>query len=174
MRFTVCLAAALLCAAASPAFATVAPTVAVAPADGGAVTIPWGFWLDAAVTAALAAVGGAAGVAAWLLRKVPAQFLWVIKALRLDQLLERAVQDGLNRVSGAARGQSLQLDTGLAVANTALRYAVEAAPQLVAEFGVLDLWKKILARIDFAAEVAVPPDVTPANLADPVFRRLVR
>lgn len=151
-----------------------AQAVAAPVTEGGPVVIRWGAAVEWLIAGALAAMGGSVGIAAWLLRKVPSQFRWLLTAARVDQLLGRAIEDGINRTKGAVRGQSYTLDTGLAIANQALQYAVEAAPSLAKELGVLNLWKKLLARIDFAADVAVPPDASPNLAGVQAFRALVK
>lgn len=98
----------------------------------------------------------AAGVA-WMLRKVPSQFAWVLTALRVDQLLGAAVTYGINATKNAVKGRTLTLPVGNEVARIALDYAIAHAPQLVAMFGVTRLREKILARLDLDEAAEVPP-----------------
>jgi hypothetical protein len=83
-------------------------------------------------------------------------------------LLARALDAARNRVRGIGRDGVVEVDTGLEVANEMLRYAVQMAPELVKEFGIIDMWNKVLARVPLAADAAFNRDVSP-NLSDPIF-----
>jgi hypothetical protein len=154
---------ALICAQISCVTAVAAAVVPVAhAADGGAVTVPWGDW------AAEVLIVTAGLLIGWVGRAVPAAVRqWAGKLLgdRVDQLLERAIQYGINAVAGAVRGKTLSLDTGLDVANQALNYAVRQAPKLVDEIGVGALRDKILARLDLdeAASIVRTRPLPPAH-----------
>ncbi len=110
------------------------------------VAVPWGDWL-AAVAPTLGAV--IVGLITWALRQLPAQAAGVLTAMRVDQLLARAVDYGVNTTQGAVRGRTLDVATGNAVLAAALRYAVEQAPTIVAMAGGEALVRdKLIARLD--------------------------
>lgn len=126
--------------------------ISVAQAADGSVTVPWGDWTAEALGLAAVLVAG------WIGRAIPSAVRqWAAKLLgdRVDQLLERAIQYGINAVAGAVRGKTLSLDTGLDVANEALDYAVKHAPKLVQELGVGEVREKILARLDLDEWAAI-------------------
>lgn len=110
------------------------------------VVVPWGDWL-AAVAPTIGV--GVVGLITWALRQLPAQASGVLTAMRVDQLLARAVDYGVNVTQGAVRGRTLDVATGNAVLAAAMRYAVEQAPTIVAMAGGEALVRnKIIARLD--------------------------
>jgi hypothetical protein len=137
--------------------AVLMPSLAFAQETGG-VVIPVGDWAQALLLTMLSVVTPAV---AWALRGLPKHVRWILAAARIEQLLTNALQDAINRTAGAVAGKTYTLDTGIDLANKALAYAVTHAPTLVREFGLDDLWGKILARIPFDEDVAVPADVQP-------------
>ena len=139
--------------------AVLMPSVAFAQETGG-VVIPVGDWAQALLLTTLSVVTPAV---AWALRGLPKHVRWILAAARIEQLLTNALADAINRTAGAVAGKTYTLDTGLDIANKALRYAVENAPSLVREFGLDSMWAKILARIPFEEAVAVPADAQPRD-----------
>ncbi|MGI6245183.1 MAG: hypothetical protein ACOYJQ_05385 [Pseudochelatococcus sp.] len=124
-------------------------------ATDGVITIPWGAWLAAVLDWASAIV---IAVIAWALRRLPAGIHAIIRQLRAEQLLGRAVDYGINAVKGATRGKKLDIVTTHAVIETAAEYAVANAPVLVGRLGADTLRAKILARIE-ADESVTAADV---------------
>lgn len=123
---------------------------AAAQAVDGVVSIPWGAWLGALLDWAGAIIVAAL---AWALRQLPAGVYAVIQQLRVEQLLGRAVDYGVNAVKGATWGKKLDVATTSAVIEMAAEYAVSNAPALVRYIDRDTLRAKILARIDVAEDV---------------------
>ena len=101
---------------------------------------------------------------AWLFRKVPKNLAAVLIALRVDQLLNVAVNYGINATKDAVAGKTLSLPVGNEVARLALEYALAHAPQLSASFGVGRLREKILARLTLDENAAVPAPAPRMNV----------
>lgn len=132
---------------------------AFAQTTDGTITIPWGAWLgdvlDWSVTIILAVV-------AWALRQLPAGIYAIIQQLRAEQLLERAIDYGINAVKGASYDKQLDIPTTSAVIEAAAEYAVVNAPLLVQYLDPDTLRAKILARL--AVEDGVTAEVVGATL----------
>lgn len=132
------------------------PAMAMA-ADAGGVTIPWGDW----VAAAAASMGETIlmlvlGLVAWMSRSLPPAIAGMLKTKQVEQLLQRAVDYGLNAVAGAAKGKTLDVNTGNEVLNVALAYAVDRAPaQLISWLGGPQaLQHMILARLQLGEDAS--------------------
>lgn len=125
---------------------------AVAPASG--VSIPVNDWL-----AALASVGGPilAAVVVWLIRKLPAQVASLLMAMRVDQLLMKAITFAINSVKDATHDKPLTIDLGNDVVEKALQYAIDHGPAgLIHWMGGADMIReKIIARLNIEAKAAV-------------------
>ena len=135
----------------------------VSPAFAADVVVPWGDWLSALLASGREVVVGLVlAVIAWLVRKLPAQAGEIITAMRLEQLLTRAVDYGIAAVDGAAKGKVLTVPITNSVIAEAVNYAVRSAPTLADKFGDT-LRAKILARL--SAQGLVPPDATAQNTA---------
>lgn len=114
------------------------------------VAVPWGDWLatflvEIVLPLALAAL-------AWLLRFVPAAVHeWCLRlfGLRIDQILEPAIQYGINATAGAVKGRKLSFVVGSEVARQALDYVAKHAPATLKTVGIARMNEKILARLDF-------------------------
>jgi len=122
-------------------------------AADGTVVIPWGDWVVglAGQHATEILIGGMLV----LFRKLPSSVYLAIQTLRVDHLLENAINAGLNAVAGAAKNKALTVDVGSKVLAEAMNYAVRNAPALVkwlgGESGLKD---KIFARLDLAPEAS--------------------
>lgn len=141
---TAVLAYALLAAAMiSPAFA----------ADT-AVTVPWGDWIASAASHSAEIL---VMIGLWMLRRLPGQVVAVLQMVRADQLLERAVDYGINAVAGAARGRSLTVDVGSEVAAQALRYAIDNGPGWLVSWmgGEEGVRQKIIARLELVSDASM-------------------
>jgi hypothetical protein len=126
----------------------------IADAAPSTVEIPWGDWIaDSASSLAMVAIA----IVGWALRKLPAAWLSIIKTAQVEQLLNKAIDAGIARVAGAARGQKLTIDVANKVLAEALQYAVRnGAGALVAWAGGVDgLRDKIISRLDVNADVAM-------------------
>jgi hypothetical protein len=133
------------------------PAMALAAETAVGVTIPWGDWLAAAV--------GSMGetilmivlsVVAWMSKSLPASIAAMLKTKQVEQILQRSVDYGLNAVAGAAKGKTLDVNTGNEVLNVALAYAVDRAPaQLLAWLGGPEaLQHMILARLQLGEDAS--------------------
>lgn len=137
------LAAAILLWLAAPAFA----------ADTS-VTIPWGDWIASAAAHSAEIL---VMVGLWMLRRLPGQLVAVLQMVRADQLLERAVDYGINAVAGAARGRSLTVDVGSEVAAQAIRYAIDNGPRWLIDWmgGEVGIRQKVIARLELVSDAAL-------------------
>lgn len=151
----VTLMAALMAAALLPAMA-LAQEAGFAP-----VVVPWGAWVADIATglvghsATIVAVGLAFGF-----RALPGELVGWARMTRVEQILQRAVEYGLNTVAGAARSKTLEFDTGQAVVNAALVYVIQHGPQWLAQWsgGLEMLAQKIWARLKVQIEADQTPD----------------
>jgi len=118
------------------------------------VTIPYGTWIEhsaqVVATLILAAVG-------WLMRKLPASVVDILKTMKAEQLLAKAVDYGINAVSGATKGKSLSVNVGNAVVANAVQYVVDNAPGWLVKWlgGPEAIAAKIIARLNLEETAAV-------------------
>lgn len=121
--------------------------------DGGKVEIPLGDWIVAiSQFVGQILVPALLGAAVWAGRMIsPALGAWLAaqRTAAVEQLLQRAVDYGLNAVAGAAKGKVLTVDVGSQVLGEALGYAVRQGPgKLLTWVGGTDaLQRMILARL---------------------------
>jgi hypothetical protein len=121
------------------------------PLDGF-IRIPWGNYVADGLVACSAVV--VAGVTALLRPVLQSSFL----GRTVDQLLERAIQYGINATADAVRGKNLSIAVGNQVLERAAEYALAHAPALVRRMGGMTrLKEKIIARLDLAAGATVSP-----------------
>lgn len=151
-------AALAVCAAGALAAAALSFTSLAYAADGvdGRVDVPWGDWVGALAGLLGSIVASAALVA---LRNLPGMQQQSFIRDAVEQLLERAIGFGVNRVQGAVRGKQLSVTVGSAVAEEAAEYALRHAPQLVEKFigDRAKLVEKILARLDLEEMAGAAP-----------------
>lgn len=123
-------------------------------AGGTVVSIPYGDWFAASADF----IGwGLALLVAFALRFVPASLQAVLKTAQVEQLLQKAIDFGLNAVAGASKDKVLDADLGNAVVAQALRYVVDLGPRWIVNFlgGEEGIKARIIARLDLDASVAV-------------------
>lgn len=140
--------------------ATAAPLAFAQAASDTTVQIPVGTYVSAITDfisqIALPLVTVMLGWAARMLPKAVSDYLAM---LRLEQLLTRAVGYGLAAVSNAAEGKVLDVNVGNKVVATALSYAIEHAPSVVAWAGGSNkLKEKIIARLNVDKYASVATD----------------
>jgi hypothetical protein len=118
------------------------------------VSIPWGDWLADSASTVVMVIGA---VIAWGLRLLPSRLLAVIQTAQLDQLLLKAIDNGINKTAGASKGKEMKVDVANAVLATALQYAIDNAPGWMVAWagGELALRDKIIARLDVEAAAAL-------------------
>jgi hypothetical protein len=127
------------------------------PAYAAEVAIPYGDWIAALLDEHLYQVLIATML--WLLRKLPKSVYEVIQTMRVDQLLERAINYGFNAVKGATKDRVLTVEIGSEVVAESVAYALEHAPTVVRWLGGTEkLKQKILARL------ALVPEATAADV----------
>lgn len=154
MRTLFAAAAAACLFAVAPALAQDAAVVA-APAGHAGVVFAWGD-LVSSLAQLLAAL--AAGAVAFALRSLPAGVGALVSMFRVDQLLGRAIQSGINSVAGAQRGKTLEFSTGLQVLDRATQYALDNGPAWLIAWagGPQGIAQKVWARMDLAGDARAP------------------
>lgn len=135
------------------------------------VVVPVGNWISDLLSNATEIVGAAVLLAfSWMLKSVPKSVADLLRTMKAEQLLTRAVDYGLNYVKGATKDKSLSVDVGSKVVAEAAQYAVDQAPAHLIEWlgGIEAVKKMIMARLtlteatdgqdvlDRSADVVVP------------------
>jgi hypothetical protein len=140
----------------APAPSTYATPTAFVP--DGEVPIAWGALVDALIGDLLDTLPMVlAGFVAWVLRKLPEEVAGIFRAWRVDQLLDKALQYGINATRGAVKDRALTVQVGNEVLERAFEYALRHAPMLVSKIGASEyLREKIIARLNLEADAAVP------------------
>lgn len=171
-RWGVAASCAGLVLAFAPELLAQAPTVVVpAPAESdGKVVIEYGSWLTKGLDLIVPIL---MGVIVWLMRKLPASVVAMIEMFRVEQLLKRAIDYGVNATKGAVAGARLDIPVANKVLEAAGDYAVAQAPALVEKLGGLEaLLQKLLARIEVSSVASIetlnvpkPPAATAAVAA---------
>lgn len=129
---------------------------ATAPAAQPAVTVPLGEWVAGVVNFIIPALGvvlmGFVTYAAKFLPATLQSYVTAQNTQAVEQLLERAITFGLNKVVGATAGDALTVPVGSQVLAEAAQYAIDHGPdKLIAWAGGEDgLREKILARLKLA------------------------
>jgi hypothetical protein len=125
--------------------------------DGTAVTLPIGDWVQQAKDFIAPFI---LAVIAWLMRKLPAHIVDILKTMKAEQLLAKAVDYGLNAVAGAAKDKVLSVSVGNAVIAQAVQYAIDNGPGWLIKWlgGEEAIAAKIIARLNLDANAAVYSD----------------
>ncbi len=144
------------------------PAFAQQVADDGKVVVPFGAWLSAAASWTAIVLVAGAGFAFRRLPKAAQDAAEMVARLAfqksVNELLEKAVQYGINATAGAMKDKALTIDVGNRVVEKALEYAFEHAPQLVTKLGGLTrLREKIIARLNL--DEAAASDKVAVNIA---------
>jgi hypothetical protein len=126
-------------------------------ATDGVVTVPWGDWVASLASEHVKET--VLVVVIWLYRKVlyslPVSLYAGLQTLRVEQLLEHAINYGFNAVPGAVRGRVLSINLANDVIAEILQYAIDRAPTLVRWAGGADaLRKMIVARLELEPEAS--------------------
>lgn len=146
--------AALIACACTLAFTAAPALAAEVAASPTTVSIPIGDYAASAVpfinSILLALIG-------WLFRKLPGNFVAILKTMQADQLLTKAIDYALNAVAGAAKGKVLTVDVANHVLAEALNYALShGAGWLVTWLGGEQvIAQKIIARLNLDTDAAV-------------------
>ena len=154
--------AAIAVAVLVPSFWPIAVAIAqeAAPASDTTVTINIGAILALIAPVLLALVGAAVAYGLILL---PPSIASALKMARVDQLMQNAVQYGINATVDATKDKPLTFDVGVKVAAQAAQYVVDNGPAWLIKWmgGIEGVKQKIVARLNVDAEAAVTPDVIP-------------
>lgn len=149
------LAAAFALAACLLLLDVLAPAGALA-ADDTVVSVPIGDWVAGGSEILVPVIVGGL---LWLVRKLPGGVVDVIRTMRAEQLLTKAVSYGVNAVAGAAKDKTLTVNVGNAVVAQAAQYAIDNGPGWLVGWlgGEAAIRQKIIARLslDEAAAVAL-------------------
>jgi hypothetical protein len=118
------------------------------------ITIPTTEWIKAAgefITPLLAALVGV------LFRNLPESVVAILKSVRVDQLLEKAIQYGVNSVANANPDGKITFEVGNEVVANAANYFIQHGPGWILGWigGPELLRQKIIARLNVAPEVAL-------------------
>jgi hypothetical protein len=155
MKLALAGALALALLLAGPAFAETAVTTTTTT-----VSIPWGDWLVGVINFVLPIMGLVlTAMLTWAAQFLPATLKAYVNSQRInaaEQLLERGIDFGLNKVEGAAVGKSLDVAVGSQVLATSAQYAIDHGPtKLIAWLGGEDaIREKILARLNLGPEAS--------------------
>lgn len=156
--FTALLVAAAVVLATSASFAdTVAAPETVAQATGETTKVTWAYgaaisqWASALGTLVFAAV-------MFALRQLPGQVYAILVSMRADQLLQKAIDYGINAVQGATKDKVLEVNVGNKVLAYAVQYVLDNAPKWLQDWmgGPEQIVKKIFARLNLDAAAAAP------------------
>lgn len=155
----------LLAAAIASALFLVALTLP-ALAQETSISVPWGnavvFVVNNFGEIILAVIGLLFARLLAILPKPVGDFL---KTLRVEQILKRAVDFGIQATEGAAKDKTLTVDVGSEVVARALKYVLDHAPDKLIGWmgGVENIKEMILARLDLTANASAEPVLTGAE-----------
>lgn len=157
---------------ADPAFAQAATTAITTTTTGSdtvvvvqdpVVTIPYGQWIVAAQELATPLILAAI---AFLLRALPESIVSIIRTAKVDQLLVKGIQAGINQVAGAARDKKMDIKIANEVVRKVVQYAVNEGPAWLIKWmgGPEGIKAKVIARIQVVDGQAIDPAAI--NVAD--------
>jgi hypothetical protein len=167
--FAVVLAIALYWAGPSWAQDVVAtPGGAAVVPEGADIVIPWGAWLSELSSLLATLIFGAM---VWLLRRLPSNVVAILQTMRAEQLLQKAIDYGVNAVAGATKDRVLTVPVANDVVRKAAEYAIASgAPKVIEWMGGADgIMSKIIARLDIEPDSEVPGPVV-TDESSPLLR----
>lgn len=129
----------------------------VAQATGETTKVTWAY--GATVGQWASAIGSLVFAGVMLaLRQLPAQIYAIIVSMRAEQLLQKAIDYGVNAVAGATKDKSLTVDVGNQVLAHAVQYVLDSAPAWLQSWlgGPDQIVKKIFARLNLDATASAP------------------
>lgn len=135
---------------------TAAPET-VAQAAGETTKITWAYgstiaqWASAAGSIMFAVI-------MFFLRKLPGQAVALLLTFRVDQILQKAIDYGVNAVEGASKGKVLEVDVGNVVLARAVQYVLDNAPKWLQDWmgGPEQIVQKIFARLNLSPNSTLP------------------
>lgn len=142
------------------AFAAETAPETVAQAQSEATKVVWGWGAAASQAAQFVAYLVGLGLA-YALRQLPANLVAILSNMRVELLLQNAINYGVNAVDGAVKGKTLQVNVGNEVLAKALQYAVDNSSTWLQSWagGPEGLAKKIWGRLnldDKASDAVIP------------------
>lgn len=150
---------AFFCAGVAYAADTAPETVAQATSETTKVTWAYGAVLQQWASAISA---GTIALVALLLRNLPSQVYAIIVAARVDQMLNKGINYGINQVANASKDKALTVDVRNKVLAQAAQYVIDNAPGWLQSWmgGPEAIVKKIIARLN------IQPEAPPVNVAE--------
>ena len=130
---------------------TLFAAAALAQASDTTVTVPWGDTLAQIMTGLQETITVILlGVLTAAVAKLPGWVQAILNTWRVNQMLEKAIDYGINTTIGAVKGQELSVDVGNAVVKTAVEYVVTHAPGwLITWMGGDEMIRqKLMARVN--------------------------
>lgn len=133
---------------------------ALAQAPDTTVVVPWGDTLAEILTQSrdgltVLLLGALTAAVA----KFPGWVQGIIATAKVNQLLEKAIDFGINTTIGAVKGETLTVDVGNKVVKQAVDYVMKHAPdRLIGWMGGEDMIKeKVIARVEVGKGAALTP-----------------
>ena len=118
------------------------------------VSVPWGGWISAGIEQIILPILATVlfGLLTWTAKFLPASLRAYADSKNtaaVEQLLQKAITFGLNKVEGAAAGQALSIPIGSAVLAQSAQYAIDHGPAWLLQWmgGEDGIRQKILARL---------------------------
>lgn len=124
-------------------------------ADDTKVTWAWGATLSEWAQAIGAVLGA---VIVYGMRQLPSQVVAILNTMRVEQMLQKGIDYGVNAVAGAAKDKTLTVDVGNKVLAEAAQYVLNNAPDWLQKWmgGPDEIVKKIFARLNLEAGASAP------------------
>lgn len=115
-------------------------------------------WADAVEALLIALV-------AFALRNIPGQIGSILQTMRVDQVINKAIDYAINMVKGATKDKELSFDVGNEVLAKALQYVLDHSPGWLQQWmgGPDKIAEKIISRLNLAPDVVL--STAPAQLA---------
>lgn len=130
-------------------------TTVVDAGEADTIVVPVGNWADAILENAASMVAALLmAVFGWLLRKLPKQMVDLLLTLRVEQIMRRAVDYGINATRGAVKGKALSFDVGNEVIAAALQRVIDSAPGFLINWmgGIEAIKAMIVARLNLGED----------------------
>lgn len=128
------------------------------------ISFQWGDLVNATLIMFAPSIAGALlyGLM-WLIGKfAPPSWLLLLKQLRINEVLEKAIGSGLAKTEGAVAGKTLEVSVANQVLAEALQYLADTTPKLIKQFGP-QLEQMLIARL--GEKGLLPPDAHKGNVS---------
>lgn len=132
---------------------------AIAQEAATTVAVPIGDWIGQA-SGIIATILGALVV--WLFRQLPAGIVQILRTMQVEQLLDKAINYGINAVAGASKDKVLTVNVGNAVVAQAAQYAIDHAPGWLIGWlgGETAIRQMVIARLNLEPVATIAPSGT--------------